>query len=533
MSIVAWNVRGIGNVNTTRALKDVLVKFNPYIVFLSETKKKAKFLDRLKSKNKFTGSFYVEPRGLAGGLALWWKENVSISIIKESVNFIDTLVSFNDEEPWQCTFIYGPPHSLDKRQFWETFQQIRHRSFGKWCIIGDVNLVAVQDKIGGAPVNKKQAQCFLDFMNNSGLIELPIKGGLFTWSNRRKDDDEITERIDKILVSSEWSLAYPKAIGILEAAVASDHNPILLQIEGLKKKRRKAFKFESRWLLEEECHSNVREEWERRQNCPGHLKLNRKLISTKDKLKRWSGKNRPEQCQTFRVADLIDVSNRRWREDILLSLFSHEEVSAIVTIPIGGPRVQDELVWANTKNGIYSVRSGYHLAYENNRIFSSACSSADPSIDKDFWKSIWSLKVPSKIRSFIWRACHNILPSNGNLCRRFNGLFGGGPTCPRCGEGFENVEHTLFFCPFASTVWKCSGFGYEPERIGFPGFGKWWKKLSVLNSKGLFADGLNLIAFFVGIFGSRGTLLCSRQLWNRQLKFGTELSVLLKNSHQS
>ncbi|KAK9028753.1 hypothetical protein V6N11_025900 [Hibiscus sabdariffa] len=127
-------------------------------------------------------------------------------------------------------------------------------------------------------------------MKNSGLIELPIKGGLFTWSNRRKDDDAITERIDKILISSEWSLAYPKVIGILEAAVASDHNLILLQIEGLKKKRRRAFKFESRWLLEEECHSNVREVWERRQNCPGHLKLNRKLISTKDKLKKWSGK---------------------------------------------------------------------------------------------------------------------------------------------------------------------------------------------------------------------------------------------------
>ncbi|KAK8588423.1 hypothetical protein V6N12_022865 [Hibiscus sabdariffa] len=158
-----------------------------------------KYLDRLKSKNKFAGSFYVEPRGLAGGLALWWKENVSITIMRDSVNFIDTLVSFNDEEPWQCTFIYGPPHSSDKKQFWESFQQTRNHSTTKWCIIGDVNIVAKQeDKLGGAPVNKNQAKWFLDFMDNSGLIELPIKGGLFTWSNCRRDNDAITERIDKI-----------------------------------------------------------------------------------------------------------------------------------------------------------------------------------------------------------------------------------------------------------------------------------------------------------------------------------------------
>ncbi|KAK8480353.1 hypothetical protein V6N11_038049 [Hibiscus sabdariffa] len=262
MSIVAWNARGLGNPNTKRALKDTLIKYNPLITFLSETKKNQKYLERIKATNKFSGSFYVNPHGIAGGLALWWTENVSIKILRESVNFIDTLVLVNGEDPWQCTFVYGPPYTSEKQQFWANLQNFRHCSNVKWCIIGDINIVANQnDKDGGAPINKSHAQWFLDFMDVSGLIEVPIKGGMFTWSNLRCDNDAIAEKLDKILISSDWSLAFPKAIGVLEAAVASDHDPIILILDGMRKKRKKMFKFESRWLLEEECYTSVSEAW--------------------------------------------------------------------------------------------------------------------------------------------------------------------------------------------------------------------------------------------------------------------------------
>ncbi|KAK8596584.1 hypothetical protein V6N12_065067 [Hibiscus sabdariffa] len=257
MSIVAWNARGLGNPNTTRALKDTLTKYSPNIVFLSETKKNKKYLQRLRSRNKLSGSFYVNPHGIQGGLALWWTENVSITIMRESLNFIDTLASLTGEESWQCTFTNGPPYTSKKQQFWAKFQNLRQCSTVKWSVIRDVNIVADQnDKDGRALVNKSQAQWFLGFMDASGHIELPIKGGMLTWSNLRCDNDAIAEKLDKILMSSEWSGAYPKAIGVLEAAVASDHNPIILILDRLKKKKKKNFKFESRWLIEEECHSN-------------------------------------------------------------------------------------------------------------------------------------------------------------------------------------------------------------------------------------------------------------------------------------
>ncbi|KAL4346325.1 hypothetical protein GQ457_17G004530 [Hibiscus cannabinus] len=231
---------------------------------------------------------------------------------------------------------------------------------------------------------------------------------------------------------------------------------------------------------------------------------------------------KPHLCRVFRVADLMDISNRQWREDLLHSLFPDEVVKTIVYIPVGNSHVKDELIWENSKDGNYSIRTGYYLPFKNRNSTQNACSSNDLSNDKSLWKSIWNLKVPSKIKFFIWKACLDIVPTKGNLFKRFHGQFGGGPSCPRCGECFESMEHTLFFCPFALTVWKFSDFGYEPEKIGFSGFGNWWKKLSTLNTKGEFSDGLNILAFLCWhIWKSRNALVFSNVLespvdvWNR------------------
>ncbi|KAK9003478.1 hypothetical protein V6N11_061039 [Hibiscus sabdariffa] len=108
---------------------------------------------------------------MAGGLALWWTAEVSITIVKESSNFIDTMLSIKGEDPWFGTFLYGPPHKEDK-------SKIRNESNPCWCIIGDFNIVSNQDeKEGGAPINLAQAGCFLSFMDESNMVDLPIKGG--------------------------------------------------------------------------------------------------------------------------------------------------------------------------------------------------------------------------------------------------------------------------------------------------------------------------------------------------------------------
>ena len=74
-------------------------------------------------------------------------------------------------------------------------------------------------------------------------------------------------------------------------------------------------------------------------------------------------------------------------------------------------------------------------------------------MDRPMWKKIWKLNVPPKVRTFLWRACSNILPTRGNLHRRKVQVE---PTCGLCCQCIETVEHVLWDCPLARNVWALS-----------------------------------------------------------------------------
>lgn len=66
------------------------------------------------------------------------------------------------------------------------------------------------------------------------------------------------------------------------------------------------------------------------------------------------------------------------------------------------------------------------------------------------WKKIWRIKVPQKIKVFMWKLCHNALPDLGNL--RKKKLV---DCCPICGLEVESIEHTFLLCGWTR------GFGSE------------------------------------------------------------------------
>ncbi|KAK9002060.1 hypothetical protein V6N11_024749 [Hibiscus sabdariffa] len=110
MVVLAWNVRGLGNRESVRALRNSIRKSQSDIVFLSEPKQKMRYLEKIKMKMKLEHSFYVEPIGLAGGLALWCSKDIQIKILGYGKHFIDAEISVKGESDWIGTFIYGPPY---------------------------------------------------------------------------------------------------------------------------------------------------------------------------------------------------------------------------------------------------------------------------------------------------------------------------------------------------------------------------------------------------------------------------------------
>ena len=71
MSILSWNVRGLGNLRTVRCLQRLLKDEVPDLVFLTETKLDSCAMEGFRTKFGFTGGFYVGRVGLPGGLAVY------------------------------------------------------------------------------------------------------------------------------------------------------------------------------------------------------------------------------------------------------------------------------------------------------------------------------------------------------------------------------------------------------------------------------------------------------------------------------
>ncbi|KAK9005599.1 hypothetical protein V6N11_043025 [Hibiscus sabdariffa] len=77
-------------------------------------------------KMKMKNAFYVEPLGIAGGLALWWNHEVKLSVLHYDKNFIDIIMYVNGETEWSGTFIYAPPYEDEKQDFWERLGTFRN-----------------------------------------------------------------------------------------------------------------------------------------------------------------------------------------------------------------------------------------------------------------------------------------------------------------------------------------------------------------------------------------------------------------------
>ena len=51
----------------------------------------------------------------------------------------------------------------------------------------------------------------------------------------------------------------------------------------------------------------------------------------------------------------------RWRNDLIDQIFWHKETTLIKKIPLSDRKPPDRLIWVESKNGKYTVRSAYRM----------------------------------------------------------------------------------------------------------------------------------------------------------------------------
>jgi hypothetical protein len=182
---------------------------------------------------------------------------------------------------------------------------------------------------------------------------------------------------------------------------------------------------------------------------------------------------KPAQFQDMLVSDLIDQERKQWKETFIATIFMSGEASIILNIPLSPLLLRNRLIWRGTKNGIFIVQSAYHLGMERKALQLPGCSGNMD--DKEEWKTCWKLNVPNAVKMYLWRACHNLLPTKANLFRRG---VGNSKMCLVCLSKEEMVVHACWDCPAAKDVWGVCNIKLQKSTTGGRDFMQVFKEVS-------------------------------------------------------
>ncbi|CAA7047159.1 unnamed protein product [Microthlaspi erraticum] len=105
------------------------------------------------------------------------------------------------------------------------------------------------------------------------------------------------------------------------------------------------------------------------------------------------------------VADLLQADTDKWNREKVESFFP-EIKQQILCIKPSLTGVPDKQIWISTKSGIYTTKTGYHVAYENK---AQAETQQGTIWNIDWNAEIWSRNIPPKIQMFLWRVAHGAL----------------------------------------------------------------------------------------------------------------------------
>ncbi|XP_058101914.1 uncharacterized protein LOC131246067 [Magnolia sinica] len=127
--------------------------------------------------------------------------------------------------------------------------------------------------------------CFSSWIQSQGLVDLPLLGAKYTWSNGRRSP--IQYRLDRFLVSPDWLEAFPSILQTTLPRTTSDHCPLLL-IMVKDNWGPKLFRINSSWFCKEGFKEKISAWWSSFQveGFAGH-KLICKLRLLKLKIKEW------------------------------------------------------------------------------------------------------------------------------------------------------------------------------------------------------------------------------------------------------
>ncbi|GAU36460.1 hypothetical protein TSUD_166260 [Trifolium subterraneum] len=149
----------------------------------------------------------------------------------------------------------------------------------------------------------------------------------------------------------------------------------------------------------------------------------------------------------LKVADLMDAATCTWKWDLINAIFNDRDIREIKKMAAISGGETDHKVWKFNNKGSYTVKSAYRYSME------TLIDNEGYKLPGD-WMQIWNLKIPQRVKKFMWRVLRGCLPTRDKLQRKGVQCT---DLCPHCETTYENEWHVFLGCEKAKRIWIEAG----------------------------------------------------------------------------
>ncbi|MBA0626596.1 hypothetical protein Godav_004240 [Gossypium davidsonii] len=126
-----------------------------------------------------------------------------------------------------------------------------------------------------------------------------------------------------------------------------------------------------------------------------------------------------------------------WNKELVINTFSDVDVARILRISLEKEFHDDLVVWRGEPFGDFSILSAYKLLLPSilgpnfNDLHTTS---------RDFYRQLWNLQLPTKLKITVLRISRNFIPILVNLNHK---QLVANMACPKCEGAKENLDHVL------------------------------------------------------------------------------------------
>lgn len=247
-NILCWNIRGLNVSDKWDAIRNKIDESSCSIVCIQETKRENFDMAYIRqfAPRRFDKYDYVTSVGVSGGLLVMWNSSIFSGDVLMKSGFAMTLqfTSLHNLETWKLTSVYGPCAEPARTEFVTWMKDVIIQPNEDRMFLGDFNFYRSEEDRNKPGGNHTDVLIFNDIIGHLGLVELPLKGRSYTWSNMQQDP--LLEQLDLFFTSVNWTNVYPNTMVLPLAKITSDHIPCKVMI-GTAIPKSSLFRFENFW----------------------------------------------------------------------------------------------------------------------------------------------------------------------------------------------------------------------------------------------------------------------------------------------